>query len=461
MAYATALYEGENRGMKKLDESTATWFTRNARRIIMTTTLKQSKRRYDAQRALARRRDIAAKFGVRSKIVDMICGASPVPVSGTARELTVTVPKRFSFIDDPLAAMGFVRKLARDAREIPHIEMLRIDQFNMSEYDLAANALLDIVVVELETEYRVAQRVLATEGIFPKDEAVANFVRAIGITKHLKVKNTDPAPKIRKKLKVFDKRIKLYERDNSPKLTTARERVAEEFVEHINECLLSSERQLSETGESELLKCLTELINNAEEHAGMIDWSVLGYLDTSEVVPICHVTVMNFGKSMAHTFQELDRGSDAWKLIAPYIEIHGKRNYFSAAWREEDLLTVMALQPNISSKASTADPTRGVGTVELLHFFQAMHSECSGTPESAKMAIVSGGTCICFDGTYRLADHQGRTAIAFNSANDLLEKPDSRYIISLDDVGFPGTLISIKFPLLRTVEMEVSSDGNG
>ncbi|MBA4058687.1 MAG: hypothetical protein C0490_28480, partial [Marivirga sp.] len=49
---------------------------------------------------------------------------------------------------------------------------------------------------------------------------------------------------------------------------------------------------------------------------------------------------------------------------------------------------------------------------------------------------------------YRLATNEdGNKVIAFNSANDLGQKPDSNYVRALEGVHFPGTIISVRFPL--------------
>lgn len=72
------------------------------------------------------------------------------------------------------------------------------------------------------------------------------------------------------------------------------------------------------------------------------------------------------------------------------------------------------------------------------------------------MAILSGGTYILFDGTYRLgAGPNNARQIAFNTSNDLKLQPDHRYVRGLGGLQFPGTVISIKFPLASTSTLKV------
>ena len=82
--------------------------------------------------------------------------------------------------------------------------------------------------------------------------------------------------------------------------------------------------------------------------------------------------------------------------------------------------------------------------IEILSLFMKVYR----TLVSAIMSLVSGKTRIIFDGKYRL-DKDGR--IAFNSDNDLHLQPDPQHVVELDGVFFPGTLLSIKYPItLRT-----------
>jgi hypothetical protein len=89
---------------------------------------------------------------------------------------------------------------------------------------------------------------------------------------------------------------------------------------------------------------------------------------------------------------------------------------------------------------------------DLIEFFQKVHKECA--PDSAvkaKMAIVSGSTFILFDGQYGLREKTGHgKVIAFNAANNLYTRPDSSYVKPLGSYKFPGTIISIRFPLSNT-----------
>ena len=114
-------------------------------------------------------------------------------------------------------------------------------------------------------------------------------------------------------------------------------------------------------------------------------------------------------------------------------------------------MTVIALQGHVSSKNKSDKDTRGNGSIDLIEFFQMVYKECSlvdATRDKVKMAILSGGTYILFDGTHQLVElENGIKTVTFNKMNSLDELPDPKYVRGLKGIHFPGTVISIRFPL--------------
>src|SRR5690606_11799784 len=106
-----------------------------------------------------------------------------------------------------------------------------------------------------------------------------------------------------------------------------------------------------------LTEYLSEILNNAEEHAGFVDWTLQGYLDSSVEVPVCEIAIFNFGDSIAQTLDRLPKGSYTLDQIGQYLEMHAGKHYFSPSWRKEDLLSVIALQPDVSSKNLSSSDT--------------------------------------------------------------------------------------------------------
>ncbi|AWH48096.1 hypothetical protein C1925_02420 [Stenotrophomonas sp. SAU14A_NAIMI4_5] len=86
----------------------------------------------------------------------------------------------------------------------------------------------------------------------------------------------------------------------------------------------------------------------------------------------------------------------------------------------------------------------------MMEFFQRISDACSdegtGDPE---MVLVSGDTHIRFHRKYKMKKDEatGREIIAFNKENSTSELPDGELVRTMVGASFPGTLISINFPL--------------
>lgn len=451
--------------MKKIQRETEEWLLRHRSSLNV----------HQQRRTAARRRKYGVTthqeirrqlFGQRSKIISLLSKYATRALKSRKHEIKVPVPRRLSVIDGPEEAIDLVGAFARSVEDGDVIRKVIFDHGNLVEYDLAANALLDIVATELADQYtlRRSRRRLNSQGVWPRKPEVRRFIRAIGIIKHLDVKHEAPSAKEATALEVFDMRKKYYSPEKMGTLASKRDTATRKFVDHINKCLRKKGRVLTEEGRGRLTDYLGEILNNAEDHAGFSDWTLQGYLDGVSDTPFCEIAIFNFGNSIAETLQALPKSSYTWGQIAPYLNMHTGKAIFGPDWREADLLTVVALQPDVSSKNRTVDDTRGQGTVDLMQFFQTVYEECAGeTSCGASMAILSGGTYIRFDGTHKLARHPetGRVQIAFNASNDLNTRPDGRYVRSLGELHFPGTIISIRFPLASATLVGEKIDGKG
>jgi hypothetical protein len=418
---------------------------------------KSAKRRAKQWKSLQRSREYQARaansFGEQSKIIRMMAdgysGQSPVISKGA---LSYRIPQVFSIIDAPEQAIAGVGQFASAIRS-NRIRRFFLDHSGLQVYDLAANGLLDLIAVELGMEARRNKRKIRWSGRYPADAHIRRFIQALGIIRHLELEHEYPPPDEAARLRVFDKRSRHYFELEPPDRADFKSKVVQQFADHIQMCLADAKRSLTPLARHKLCEYTGEILDNAQEHADMHDWTIQGYLDNSLATPICEIAIFNFGLTIAETLEALPKTSYTWNQISKYIVQHKRRRWFGTNWTERDLLTLVALQGHVSSKNKSENDTRGNGTVDLIEFFQQVHQECSDEGEiPARMAILSGNSHILFDGRYRLAqsDNQGPKIIAFNPANDLNQRPDPAYVKSLGGVGFPGTIISIRFPLSIT-----------
>jgi hypothetical protein len=410
-----------------------------------------NRRRRDWKEALVNaqhRKESDESFGRSSKIIHMLSDSYVSEGIEHRGHLSVQIPEVFSVIESPAAAIATISQFAKSIRQ-RRARTIRLDHSKLKKYDLAANGLLDIVAVELRKEDSVRRRKTQWSGSFPRDPANRRFIRALGIIKHLELTHEYPPPHEAAELRVFDVRNRHYYHTQNPNRTDFKSTVVKEFSDHINGCLNDHGRQLTPEARHMLCEYSGEILDNADQHAGMVDWSIQGYLDNSCSTPFCEIAIFNFGKTISETLEELPKSSYTWMQISPYLQMHRKRRLFRANWSERDLLTLIALQGHVSSKNTAATDTRGNGTVDLIEFFQKVYSECSPEAEvRPEMAILSGSTHIRFDGRYKLgASVNGSKIIAFNDKNDLNEAPDDKYVTGLGAFHFPGTVISIRFPL--------------
>jgi hypothetical protein len=389
--------------------------------------------------------DIA--FGRRSKIVAMFAEAA-TEIPKKYRQVAFGLPGSFSVMDAPEQTLAALSALAH-AMLFEGLARVHLDFGRLARYDLGANALLDVLVDELTTQAKRSRRRIRWEGNFPKDAAHARFVRALGVIKRLKITHEYPSTTEQEKLELFDERCKHYIVTVRPREADRKTKVTAKFADHIDRCLENIGMELTPPARGKLCNYVSEILDNVREHAGMYDWSIQGYLDMQQPTPMCEITIFNFGTPIAATFDRLPPEHFTRRQIEKYMERHTKKQFFSQSWRKEDLYTLMSLQGGVSSKNQSEAETRGHGSGDLIDFFQQMYAECSnGETSSARMVLISGSTYILFDGKYKMVTNsEGRRIIAFNDANDLMQRPDSSYVRRLQGVAFPGTLVSLKFPL--------------
>lgn len=359
----------------------------------------------------------------------------------------VKIPADFSLITNPKESLQTICKLANTVRSGRRIKNYKFDHSNMEAVDISAECILDFVAAEIRRESR--SKKLKFSGIYPKEKSLKRLLRGIGIIRHLEIEHEYLDPVQMNEIEVFEGRARKSDTLESGALSDA-ELEAKNLVDHINKCLKKTGHVLTQQAVLQLSTYAGEVMGNADEHSGKRKWFIKGYYDHDCIPNYCGVAIVNFGNTIAQTFSEIEEESYAYKEIAPYLETHSKKGAFSSKWSIEDLLTLIALQGGISSKNYEKTDTRGMGTVEMIGFFDAMAKECS-TVAKPEMAILSGSTHIRFDGKYRLpSDKSERKIIAFNDTNDLNLPPDPEYVTSIKPLYFPGSVISIRFPLPPT-----------
>jgi hypothetical protein len=363
-------------------------------------------------------------FGGHSVIARMLGATANQELHLPQTSLDLVVPKTFSMLEEPEEVLGLVSSFAR-THQNRSISDVYVDFEKVVVQDLGAHALLDKLVDEIAAQVTFQQGRMSWKGNFPVDAAQKRFIKAMGIIRQLGLTKKYLDPVEAHSIHRFERRCRHYVRDMkpvNPQSKSPQGNAAERFIDHVNKCLVREGRELTPEGRLKLCDYVVEVIDNAENHAGMVDWTIQGYVDMAMNEPVCEIVIFNFGKSISESLDTLSAESYTMQTqVQPYLDLHNQNGWFSHHWRREDLLTLIALQGSVSSKNKSASDTRGQGTADLIESFQAMNEERNADAGAASMYIISGGTRILFDPKYRLVrGEDGSRRIAFNQENNLL-----------------------------------------
>src|SRR4051812_35148217 len=97
---------------------------------------------------------------------------------------TIVIPATFSIIEDPEGALHTIGNLVAAASRTD-VSQIYFDHSNVTSFDLAAEAVLMRIALEIRNERRNAQIPLQLEGRYPTDRAAYRFASAIGISSYL------------------------------------------------------------------------------------------------------------------------------------------------------------------------------------------------------------------------------------------------------------------------------------
>lgn len=232
------------------------------------------------------------------------------------------------------------------------------------------------------------------------------------------------------------------------------EKTADRTVESVNEWLgtLAPAEELTPSGEGSLRTIVTEALDNSERHGregGDGEWIMAGFMARREIVVdgtmrpvhICHIGLMNLGRTIPETIQEAPPALK--EQLERYQKLHrgGKIS-------TDSLAMVFALQDGISRvEQGSGRPSGGTGMMDIVEFANDV-GRFPADGLHPKVAIVSGKSYVRFAPPYErgVATPDGRRLQWFNEANVVDDPPDSTFVVDLP-YAFPGTLVSARFVL--------------
>lgn len=398
----------------------------------------------------------ASKFQIRSPLISLLLKRGGGRLVGKfdrdKREWFLPIPKKFSLLTNPDESLDVILTLAQVGRR-REVDRVYFDHTKCEEMDLGASVVLDVTALELQKEWDRSLRRKGFAGIFPVNPQVKEMFICTGLYRTLGLKVARD---------ILDKHVifplfagRKSSRDES-RGSTDSGRASTGLVEHINKCLGFAGYRLSDEGDEKLARWAGEIIDNAEQHSGRTEWYVIAHMGKSpdSIHGDCHLAVFNFGQSIFESLNHVTTPEVTKRSFNVLADKHRARGFFQQLFSgkhycEEDLWTLYALQERVSRFNGVEGCfDRGTGTVDMIEAFQTFGgSTLDG--EKPMMTIISGGSRIKFDGKYRLgfrtnSSGESHQVIAFNSENDLDERPDPDCVHSLRSF-FPGTIISFQF----------------
>ena len=244
----------------------------------------------------------------------------------------------------------------------------------------------------------------------------------------------------------------------TPTATPARaigfSRVADQLVYTINEWLgaLPTAFELTREAKPRINKIATEILENAERHAGSENgqWYVAGFMARQNQIDDrgqcrdwhdCHISFVNLGDTISETIRN-SAPKRISKDLQSYLDCHRSKDGPSP----NTLATLYAMQDGISSLPEGAG---GKGMMEMVELTNAL-GRTDDIKHQPAITIISGKSCIQFAGPYKgCFTHEsgdGKRIQTFNAEKRFDFPPDWNYVYDLD-VAFPGTIVALRFTI--------------
>lgn len=356
------------------------------------------------------------------------------------------VPSIFSLTDNYSESCDFLGILF-DVLDNQIYKKVYIDYANCTKIDVDASICMDIIIADFINYYIACHKNMKKIGVSEitplnyNTPVIEKVLFSIGAFSNLlrqskKIDGITPFP-----LSINNRESRLCAQKREVDITR--------MVDYIIDCLGKVNRNLTADAETNLYKVIGEMIINAEEHSTTAKRYAIGYFEERNEegrhYGIFNLSILNFGATIYDTFK-----SDACENIivkeqmADLSARYTRNGFFrKAKFEEETLWTLYALQEGVTRKKEWK---RGNGTIRFIESFFNLKGN-SLCDSKSKMVIISGNTCILFDGRYKIVEKKRNDKIykmmTFNDVGNVENVPDDKYVTYTDN-KFPGTIITAR-----------------
>lgn len=291
--------------------------------------VERAKRKLEIRRRLVGVERRGAYEFFRSKVLDRFAPEYQIPIEREPRSVVrINIPRTFSFTENPEQTLETLYKIVYECRTSQKLRIV-LDFRNVERLGLGADTVLGVLLKELDRESSNART--SVRGWQPHRPEVKNLMEEVG---SMRVFMADREQDIRLSLnstsKVFRHRDYFWAEIANPMVLDARSEVTKKFADHVNECLATVSRVLTDDGKDKLCRYLGEILDNAHEHSGLRDWVVAGYLDLKSASLMYQCVIVSFGKTAYDNFKELPPDALGWVSVQPFIESHANKGLFKS-----------------------------------------------------------------------------------------------------------------------------------
>lgn len=389
-------------------------------------------------------------------------------IYNTRKGGNVHVPERFSIIDNSEESYNFIKEICSNVI-FQRYQYIYIDYSKCQHADLSAQILLDVILADLvklinkaDTIPTIKQYLVVKEirGGRAKNPDVRKMLKSVGTPNAiLNIKNDFPD--------IIPYRLCKHDRDSNAdyeKRIERKEIDTSDMVDYVLKCLDRFGKTLTPEGVHNLSTVVGEILINAEEHSTTKYRFSIGYFQEIEAVDdrygVFRLVIFNFGKTIYEKFNDpFCQRQDIVGRMRILSEKYTRRGLFTfKTFTEENLWTLYALQEGVTS---VPNQKRGNGCIQFIDSFFNLKGG-DNQKVNSQLTILSGKTNITFDGKYRIEtvyqDGQPFKVMAFNRTGSLEDKPDDKYVKSVD-YFFPGTVIAAKIVIDKnSLEYGATSD---
>lgn len=363
-----------------------------------------------------------------------------------------TVPKHFSLVDSPEQSYELISSFTSALIDQKY-KKIYLDYKQCEKVDLGTQVYLDIILKDFfsfsdRCDRHPRTRLYTNElgGINISNIDVNKLLFSVGSSAiHIK-KTTQFQDIIPYKLRIHDASTKstLQNLEQKDIDTT-------ELVDYVITCLKRVNKKLTGEKLDDLCTVIGEILINAEEHSTTNCRYSIGYFhdipDDNKHYGIFRLAILNFGDTIYEKFK--DKNCQNKEIVNKMKNLSNKyteRNYFlGSQFEEETLWTLYALQEGVTSVDPRKYKKRGNGSIRFIESFFNIKGVAEDDDKTSKMTILSGNTCIVFNGKYniqrKVINDDEYKVMTFNDSGNIEDKPDKEYVKFVKNY-FPGTMIS-------------------